>query len=71
MALLMPCWGCGKEFMTSACHGSSYCDDCNGNTAAKVKEKDRWNALTADQKIEELLARVELLERHECNPLIG
>jgi hypothetical protein len=61
MALLMPCWGCGKEFMTSACHGSSYCDDCNGNTAARAKEKDRWNA--------ELIAIVPSeLERHEYNP---
>lgn len=71
MALLMNCWKCDKEFMTSACHGSSYCDDCNGVNEAKQKERERWDALTNEQKIEELLGRVQSLERHECNPLIG
>ena len=62
MALLMNCWSCNKEFMSTAM-GSSFCDDCNGNTEARKKEKERWDGLSNDQKIEELKMRVESLER--------
>lgn len=71
MAILINCLICDKEFSTSACHGSSLCDDCNGVNEAKLKEKLRWASLSSEEKIEELLARVEILEKHECNPLIG
>lgn len=67
----MNCLKCDKEFCTSACHGSMYCDECNGNNEAKRKERERWDSLTNDQKIEELLVRVQGLENHQCNPLIG
>lgn len=71
MAILINCWKCKTEFMTSACHGSSLCDDCNGNNEARRQERARWDALTNEQKIEELLGRVQSLEAREWNPLIG
>ncbi len=71
MAILINCLKCDKEFMTSACHGSSFCDDCNGVNEAKAKEAERFARLSDHEKIYELLRRVEVLERHECNPLIG
>lgn len=70
MAILIDCYNCGRTFCTFA-SGSGICDDCNGVNEAKSKEKERWARLSDHEKIEELLARVESLERHECNPLIG
>jgi hypothetical protein len=69
MALLINCYNCGREFCAS--NGDFACDNCNGVNEAKRKERERWNALTQDQKIEELLARVQSLEKREYNPLIG
>jgi hypothetical protein len=69
--IILNCAKCHKEFGTSPSRGSIFCDDCNGVNEANRQEKLRWDALSDKDKIEELLARVEALERHECNPLIG
>jgi len=72
MAILINCYSCGKEFGTSACDGSMFCDDCNGVNEEKCKEKERWNNLSQHDKIEELLRRIEYLENQNYNNgLIG
>lgn len=58
MALLSPCVGCGKE----VCHSASempMCDKCSGKEAALEAEAKRWAALTADEKLDELKAKVD------------
>ncbi len=66
MAIILNCVHCGKDFMTSACHGSIFCDDCNGVNAAKQQELDRWQALSLEEKVDELKFKVDFLEKkHE------
>ena len=40
---------------------SSLCGECSGIIAAKEYELKRWQALTADQKLDELKAKVDRL----------
>lgn len=62
MAILRTC-SCGAEFNTSASTYEWLCPECDGTNAKKRAEAERWAALTPDQKIEELKARIEVLER--------
>ncbi len=63
MAINKSCATCNKEFITSAASGRYLCEDCDGTTARKKAEADRWAKLTPDEKCNELLARVEWLEQ--------
>lgn len=65
MAIIIQCGVCGKSFGTSVAMSKYMCDDCDGTNAAKQKETDRWASLTADQKADELLARVRQLEQRQ------
>lgn len=65
MAILEFCWKCKKEFCTSATYASGLCDDCNGTNEAKRLEEERWQALTLEQKVDELRQLVLGLQQHQ------
>jgi Zn finger protein HypA/HybF involved in hydrogenase expression len=46
------CENCKKEFTTNRI--TWRCDECSGRTEERRKEETRWNALTPDEKCDEL-----------------
>jgi len=73
MAILSKCLYCDKMASHSA-SSPPLCEDHDGRKAHREAEKKRWNALTIDEKLNELKAR---LDDHientywNVNPLIG
>jgi hypothetical protein len=66
MAIMLNCADCGKEFCTSVCSGSIFCDDCNGVNESKRQEQARWASLTVEEKLDELKGRIDSLDnRHD------
>lgn len=62
MPVLTSCAGCGKTPLEAEIDQlPAFCPDCQG----KKEERQRWLALTADQKIDSLKARIEALEARE------
>lgn len=60
MALISSCTKCG----VSVSHRASeipYCDECSGRNAAKRAEEARWKALSIEEKLDELKARLDAL----------
>ena len=59
MPVLTACAGCGKSPLSVEIEQlPAFCPDCKD----KKDARDRWLALTADQKIDTLKARIEALE---------
>ncbi len=59
MAVDWSCHGCGKNVTGSASRYGSMCEDCDGTTAARKAEVQRWASLTLEQKVEELKQRLD------------
>jgi len=65
MALLSNCCKCGAAFAHSASDCGMLCHNCDGTNEAKRQEKARWDALSNEAKIEELLVRIQGLEQQQ------
>lgn len=63
MAIDVACVSCGRLFTTSASSHKMFCNHCDGTEDREKAEARRWAALSADQKADELLARVNGLEQ--------
>lgn len=71
MAILSECLGCGKEVFCRV-NELPYCDKCSGNEAARQKEQQRWNALTVEEKLDELKTRVDgLTQQNQWDQRFG
>ncbi len=64
MAIISQCLYCGKEVLHSA-SSMPLCEDHDGKRERKNLERDRWNRLTIEQKLDELK---EMLDEHLANP---
>lgn len=64
MALLSQCLYCDK-MVSHSVSGDPLCEDHDGKKEAKEKERLRWGALSVEQKLDELKAR---LDDHLENP---
>ena len=62
MALLSSCHKCGELFDHSASEFRMLCRNCDGTKEREAAALVRWNALSNEEKIAELLRRVEDLE---------
>lgn len=72
MAIDVRCANCGYSFVTSVSSGKWLCENCDGSRERKQAERDRWNALTQDQKIEEIKAELrQIWQRLDWDGRIG
>lgn len=47
------------------------CDDCNGTNKRKLEQQEVWQKMTADEKIDLLLKRIEAIENQARHPWDG
>lgn len=58
MAIIENCAKCGTPFTTRASSFKFLCENCDGSKEREQTERDRWNSLTQDQKLDEIKAEL-------------
>ena len=64
MAVLSSCYKCGVAVSHRASEMPA-CDECSGKNQRKRDEAARWKALSVDEKLDELKARMDAIPLRE------
>ena len=62
--VLSSCYNCGTMIGHRASE-APVCDECSGKNQQKREEEARWKALSVDEKLDELKARLDAIPLRE------